>query len=52
MSRMYGYLKVLFFFFFQTEKFTLSFYTGENSLVDRKKKKKNNSPVVKREWQK
>ena len=39
MSRMNGYLKVLF-FFFQTKKFTLSFYTGENSLVDRKKKKK------------
>ena len=38
MSRMYGYLKVL--FFFQTKKFTLSFYTGENSLVDRKKKNK------------
>ena len=50
MSRMYGYLKVL--FFFQTKKFTLSFYTGENSLVDRKKKTKKNSPVVKREWQK
>lgn len=33
------------FFFFQTEEFTLSFYTGENKLVDQKKKK---SPVVKR----
>ena len=44
-------LRYFFFFFFQTEKFTLSFYTGENSLVDRKKKK-NNGPVVKREWQK
>ena len=48
MSRMYGYLKVLFFFFFQTENFTLSFYTGENSLVDRKKKKKQQSCSKKR----
>ena len=38
MSRKYVILG--YFFFFQTEEFTPSFYAGENKLVDKKKKKK------------